>query len=107
MDEHDHEMVLQNVDIVGLEPCIAHILKKAGSQPRQVVKAELAELDLEVLRDNRTLLFDQARNTYEEQLRQNNVQNIVQIDPKSRRNADTTSSDIIDLYLCSRILNKV
>ena len=64
-----------------------------------MVKAELSELDLEVLRDCRTVLFNQARNSYEEQLRKNNVQNMVQIDPKSRRTADTTSSDIIDLYL--------
>ena len=99
MTEGDPEDMMNNIEIIGMDAVIAHILRKTGNQPRPVVKAELAEHDLEVLLHNGMILFDQARKVYEEQLRQNKVQDVVKIEPKKRRNADTASSDIIDLYL--------
>ena len=99
MENNDPEIAMQNIGIVGMEPCIEHILRKTACQPRAEVKAELAEVDFEVLQDNSKLLFSHARRAYEEQLRQNNIKNIVEITPKLRRNASTASSDIIDLYL--------
>ena len=95
----DPDTTLQNAVIVGMDEIVAHILRNTASQTRCHVKQELAELDFEMLRDNRLLLFDQAKKLYEEKLRQNGVEEIVQIEPKCRRKHDTTSADIIDLYL--------
>ena len=86
-------------EIVGLEPCIGHILKKNGCQSRTDVMSELVELDTDILQEGRTLLFNNARGYYEEQLSQHGVENVVKIEPKSRRTKETISRDLIDLYL--------
>ena len=98
MDE-DVDTLIQNTEVLGVDPAITFILKKTSCQPRAIVKSELSSLDFDALRDCRLFLFEKARHVYEAQLHNKNVQNIVQIEPKMRKKNETTSSDIIDLFL--------
>ena len=97
--ENDDEQILQNIDIVGLHSCVTHILKKCGSQSRLSVMNELVELEAELLKESRLLLFSRSKECYEEQLAQLSIKDEVKIEPKNRRKIDNTTGDIVDLYL--------
>ena len=95
----DAEETMQNVEIVGLEPRIGHILKKNGCESRVTVMNELVEINLDTLQKNKTLLFQNAIICCEEQLAELNMHDTIQLEPNKRRTKDTAAADIIDLYL--------
>ena len=97
--EKDLEKILQEVEIVDLHECVRQILKKCGSQSRLAVMTELAELEPELLKDSRLLLFTHSKDCYEEQLATHNIRDVVTIEPKKRRKIDNVTGDIVDLYL--------
>ena len=98
-EEQDPERILQNVEIVGLDNCVMHIIKKCGSKSRSAVMSELADIDIELLKDSRLLLFALSKERYEEQLAQYGINDAVTIEPKNRRKMENVTGDIVDLYL--------
>ena len=98
-EEMDADAVMQNIEIIGLDPCVTQALKKTASIPRRLVLSELSDIDIDLLQDSRTLLFTRACENYQKQLSDNHITDQIVLESKARRIKDTVSSDIIDLYL--------